>query len=214
MTLLSNTPPPLTLAVMAGGKSSRMGENKSFVQIGGKPMVEHVLERLTGLGDETILIANQPEPYAYLGLPTYADIYTEHGPLAGIYTAVFHANHPHVLIVATDMPHLNRSLLQYMISLRNEADLIVPRWQKFPEPLHAIYSKTCLPAIKEKLEARQLKITAFFGRVNVRFIERAEIERFDSDGRSFANINTPDELRDAERLQRSKDVDSEENWSI
>jgi molybdopterin-guanine dinucleotide biosynthesis protein A len=93
------------------------------------------------------------------------------------------------------MPWLNRDLLNYQISLRAEADIIVPRWQKFPEPLHAIYSKSCLPAIAENLQADRIKITGFFGKVTVRFIERDEIGQFDSDGRSFRNVNTPDDLK-------------------
>lgn len=189
---------------MAGGKSSRMGQNKSFVKIGERPLIEHVVKRVDGLGTETILITNQPDPYTYLGLPIFADIYPEHGPLAGIYTAVARAQQPHTLVVATDMPHLNRELLRYMIALRDSADVVVPRWERFPEPLHAIYSRTCLPAIQEKLEAGQLKITGFFGRVRVRFVEREEIARFDKDGRSFSNINTPDELDAAQKSDGSQ----------
>jgi molybdopterin-guanine dinucleotide biosynthesis protein A len=92
------------------------------------------------------------------------------------------------------MPWLNRPLLEYMVGLREAADVVVPRWDKFPEPLHAIYSKACLEPMREKLEAGMLKITAFYGRVSLRFVEREEIARFDPEGRSFVNVNTPDEL--------------------
>ncbi len=184
----------LTIAIQAGGKSSRMGVDKSFVPFLGRPMIEVVRDRVAGLGDEVILITNNPEPYAYLDLPMFGDIYPESGPLGGIYTAIHHASHPHTLVVACDMPWLNRPLLEYMVGLRETADIIVPRWEKFPEPLHAIYSKACLEPIREKLEAQQLKITAFFGRVRLRFVDRPEIERFDPEGRSFANVNTPDDL--------------------
>lgn len=185
---------PLSIAIMAGGKSSRMGTDKSFVLFQGQPMIERVLAQVADLGDELLLMTNHPAPYAYLGLPMFGDLFPDHGPLAGIYTAVTHAQHPHTLIVACDMPWLNRDLLRYLIDLRQTADLIVPRWDKYPEPLHAIYSKTCLEPMQEKLAAQQLKISGFFGRVRVRFVEREEIVRFDAHGRSFANINTPDEL--------------------
>ncbi|WP_374689630.1 molybdenum cofactor guanylyltransferase [Promineifilum sp.] len=184
----------LTIAIQAGGKSSRMGVDKSFVPFLGRPMIEVVRDRVAGLGDEVILITNNQEPYAYLDLPMFGDIYPDSGPLGGIYTAIHHASHPHTLVVACDMPWLNRPLLEYMVGLRETADIIVPRWEKFPEPLHAIYSKACLEPIREKLEAQQLKITAFFGRVRLRFVDRPEIERFDPEGRSFANVNTPDDL--------------------
>jgi len=92
------------------------------------------------------------------------------------------------------MPWLNRSLLKHMISLRQEADIIVPRWSEFPEPLHAIYHKVCLPPIEANLQAKRLKIIRFYDEVSVRYVEREEIKQFDSDGRSFANINTPQDL--------------------
>lgn len=176
-----------------------MGTDKSFVLFQGRPLIEVVLERVAGLGDQTILVTNKPADYAYLSLPMVGDIYPDNGPLGGIHTALHHAATPHTLVVACDMPWLNRELLAYMIDLRDEADIIVPRWDKFPEPLHAIYSKACLPPIEANLLEGRLKITGFFGRVAVRFVDRPEIERFDPDGRSFANVNTPDDLRDQAR---------------
>ena len=186
----------VTIAIMAGGKSSRMGTDKSFVLFQGRPMIEVIQERVTGLGDELILITNKPDDYAYLHLPMFGDVYPDHGSLGGIYTAVYYATHPHTLVVACDMPWLNRPLLEYMLRLRQTADVIVPRWQQYPEPLHAIYSKTCLAPIEENLRGQRLKITGFFGKVKVHFVEREVIARFDAGGRSFANINTPEELRE------------------
>ena len=188
----------LTVAIQAGGKSSRMGTDKSFVLFQGRPLIEVVREAVEGLGDELIIVTNKPDDYAHLGLPMVGDLYPETGPLGGIYTALHHATHPHLLTVACDMPWLNRPLLEYMAGLRSTADVIVPRWDKFPEPLHAVYSQACLEPIREKLEAQMYKITAFYGRVSLRFIDRAEIERFDPDGRSFINVNTAQDLAEEE----------------
>lgn len=189
---------PLTIAIQAGGKSSRMGTDKSFVPFRGRPLIATVIDAVAGLGDELILITNKPDEYAHLGLPMFGDLYPETGPLGGIYTAVYHATHPHVLTVACDMPWLNRPLLEYIVSLRETADVVVPRWDKFPEPLHAVYSKACLEPIKEKLDAQMYKITVFYGRVSLRFVSREEIEQFDPEGRSFVNVNTPEELAERE----------------
>jgi molybdenum cofactor guanylyltransferase len=188
---------PITTAVMAGGKSSRMGTDKAFVPLLGKPMVEHVLDRIAGLADETIIITNRPACFDYLGLPLYTDIYRERGPLGGLHTALRRANHPHVLIVACDMPWLNRSLLEYLLSLREAADAVIPRWIRHPEPLHAVYSRSCLGAIETNLQAERLKLADFFEQVRVRYVDRAELARFDPEGRSFANVNTPQELEAA-----------------
>ncbi len=188
----------LTVAIQAGGKSSRMGTDKSFVPFRGRPMIATVIDAVAGLGDELILITNKPDEYAHLGLPMFGDLYPETGPLGGIYTAIHAAAHPHVLTVACDMPWLNRPLLAYMASLRETADVVVPRWEKYPEPLHAVYSKACLEPIKEKLDAQMYKITVFYGRVSLRFVSREEIEQFDPEGKSFVNVNTPEELAERE----------------
>ena len=190
---------PITIAIQAGGQSSRMGKDKSFVPYNGRPMIETVLAHVADLGAETFIVTNNPEPYAYLGIETVGDIYPDHGPLGGIFTAVSHATHPHTLIVACDMPWLERPLLQYLISLRQSADVVVPLWDKFPEPLHAVYSKACLAPIEENLKAKQLKITRFYGQVSVRYVEREEIEQMGGNGRSFANINTPQDLTQAQK---------------
>lgn len=177
-----------------------MGTDKSFVPLLGKPLIEHVLERTEGLGDDTILITNSPDSYAYLDLPLYRDIHPGHGPLGGLHTALSHADHPHVLVVACDMPWLSRPLLAHMLSLRTTADVIIPRWQERPEPLHAIYSRACLEPVEKKLEADQLKLTSFYDLVLVRYLEPDEIIRLDPEGRSFANVNTPGDLTQASKL--------------
>jgi molybdopterin-guanine dinucleotide biosynthesis protein A len=190
---------PISVAIQAGGQSSRMGSDKSFVLFEGRPLIETVLAQVSDLGQELFIVTNNPEPYAYLGVPTVGDIYPDHGPLGGIFTAVSHAAYPHTLVVACDMPWLERPLLQYLISLRHTADVVVPLWDKFPEPLHALYSKACLPPIEANLQAQQLKITRFFGQVTVRYVKREEIEKAGGNGRSFANINTPQDLTQAQQ---------------
>jgi molybdopterin-guanine dinucleotide biosynthesis protein A len=184
----------LTVVIMAGGRSSRMGVDKSFVPFLGQPLINHVLERTAALGAETIIITNRPEDYAHLGLPLYSDIYRDKGPLGGFHAALTYARHPYVLIVACDMPWLQRPLLEHQIGLRQTADIIVPRWNKFPEPMHAVYSQNCLPHITRNLETDLLKLVAFYGRVTTRYIEPEEIAQFDPDGRSFRNVNTPEDL--------------------
>jgi molybdopterin-guanine dinucleotide biosynthesis protein A len=160
-------------------------------------MVEHVLDSVAGLGREQIIITNKPEDYAYLNLPMYGDIYLDKGPLGGFHSALSHATTPYILVVACDMPWLNRSLLEYMISIRETADIIVPRWEKYPEPLHAIYSQHCLEPITANLEADILKLTAFFGKVSLNFLDQKTIVQFDPTGQSFNNVNTPEDLERA-----------------
>jgi molybdopterin-guanine dinucleotide biosynthesis protein A len=187
----------LTTVIMAGGKSSRMGTDKSFVPLLGKLMIEYVLEAVAGLGEEQMLITNKQAEYAFLNLPMYGDIYPDMGPLGGFHSALSHAATPYILVVACDMPWLNRPLLEYMVSIRGSADIIVPRWEKYPEPLHAIYSQECLEPITANLDAGLLKLTAFFEKVRVNYLERETIAQYDPAGQSFRNVNTPEELERA-----------------
>jgi molybdopterin-guanine dinucleotide biosynthesis protein A len=190
----------LTVAINAGGKSSRMGTDKSFVPLLGKPMIEHVVERVSDLGQlETILITNKPELYAHLGLPMMSDALPDKGSLGGIYTALVNSRGEYTLCVACDMPFLNPALLRHMVALITpETDVIVTRVDGYPEGLHAIYSRRCVEPIRRKLEADRLKIIGFYQDVRVRTLDEAEWQPFDSRGLSFRNINTPDELRDAQ----------------
>ena len=186
---------------MAGGESSRMGTDKAFVEILGKPLIEHLLERVADVGqEETLLVTNRPDDYAYLGLPMYTDVLPGKGSLGGIYTAVYHSSSPHTLVVACDMPFVHPAMLRYMAGLRESYDVVVPRVKGYPQGLHAIYSKGCLGPIRERLEADRLKVIGFYGAVRVRTMDEDEYARFDARGLMFYNVNTPDELAEARRL--------------
>ncbi|HUS93942.1 MAG TPA: molybdenum cofactor guanylyltransferase [Patescibacteria group bacterium] len=190
--------PDLTVTIMAGGKSSRMGTDKSFVPFRGRPLIEHVLEKVNKLGNETIIITNNPAGYDYLGLPIFGDLYANLGPLGGLHSALHHAANPYILLVACDMPWLSRPLLTYLVSLRTTGDVVVPRWDKYPEPMHAVYRKSCLDSVESNLRTGNLKLISFYGEVSVRFVNRDEIEHFDPEGQSFANVNTPGDLESAQ----------------
>jgi molybdenum cofactor guanylyltransferase len=193
----------LTVAIMAGGKSSRMGTDKSFVELLGKPLIEHLLGQVGALGqDETLLITNRPNDYAHLGLPMYGDVLADKGSLGGIYTAIYRSRSENTLVVACDMPFVNSALLHYMIGLsdKGQFDVIVPRVDGYPEGLHAIYSKMCLSPIRERLVADRLKVMGFYEDVRVRYLDEPEYHPFDPRGLSFYNVNTPQELEAARRL--------------
>lgn len=191
-----------TLAIIAGGQSRRMGRDKAFVELGGKTLIERVIQRSADLGQaETILITNRPAAYQHLGLTMYADALPDKGVLGGIYTALLRAANPIVLVVACDMPFVNPDLLRFMIAqLDDDIDIVAPRVDGYPQGMHAIYRKTCLEPIHERLLADRLKIIGFYDRVHARYLDEADYAPFDADGRSFTNLNTPAELADAERL--------------
>ncbi len=191
----------ITVAILAGGHSSRMGTDKSFVPLLGKTMIEHVLERVSAVSSQIILITNKPDDYASLGPPMFTDIVPEKGSLGGLYSAVTCSTTPYTLCVACDMPFLNPALLNHLIALREGYDVIVPRINGFPEALHALYSKNCLEPMRERIEQNRLKAIGFYGNVRVRFVEESEVRPIDPDLRSFINVNTPEHLA---HLQQDK----------
>jgi molybdopterin-guanine dinucleotide biosynthesis protein A len=192
----------LTVAIVAGGQSSRMGTDKAFVQLNGRPLITHLLDRIAGLGQtETILITNHPADYAHLNLPMVSDVLPGKGSLGGIYTALHASQNSYTLALACDMPFVNPDLLRYLIRLAegDAFDVIVPTVEGYPQGLHAIYGRACQEPIRARLDADRLKVIGFYDEVRVRMVDEEEYGRVVPDGRSFFNVNTPEDLEQARR---------------
>ena len=199
---MSSSCDPFSLAIIVGGQSRRMGRDKAFVQLGGKSLIQRLLERTADLGQaETLLITNKPAAYAHLQLPMHGDALPGKGSLGGIYTALLNATSEFVLALACDMPFVNGDLLRFMIAQINmDIDIVVPRVDGYPQGLHAIYRKTCTQPIREQMEANRLKIIGFYGQMRVCYLDEADYFAFDPLALSFTNLNTPEELAEAQRL--------------
>ena len=191
----------ITIAIQAGGKSSRMGRDKAQIPLAGVPLVERVLALVQDLGDEVLITTNQPEPLRYLDTRLVADHVPGQGALPGLQTALDAARYDRVFVLACDMPFLNRGLLTYMINLETEADVVIPRWAQEWEPFHAIYRPdTCLPAIIAALQAGEKRMTSFLDRIQILAVDEDEIRKYDPKGLSFFNINTSADLQMAEEI--------------
>ncbi len=187
----------VTSIVLAGGKSLRLGRSKVLETIGGKSLIECVTERLGPLTNQLLIVTSGEQ----LDLPDagkaeiLVDLYPGKGPLAGIYTGLLASRSSHSIVVACDMPFLNAELLRYMVELSADFDAVIPRsGEGLVEPLHAIYSKSCLDIMKTQLERNQLEVYSFFSAVRVRYVERAECQRLDPPLLSFFNINYQSDL--------------------
>jgi molybdopterin-guanine dinucleotide biosynthesis protein A len=191
----------ISVAILAGGKSSRMGHDKAFAEVGGKAVIERIIERVDGLGDELVIVANRPRDYAHLGLPVHTDLIPGKSTLGGLYTAIARTRAPHTLVVGCDLPFLNPALLRYLIDLRPGHDVVIPlSRENYPQSMHAVYGKNCLEPIRRRLEADRLKAIGFFPDVRVREVRNEEIDRFDPERYSLFNVNTPEDLAEARRL--------------
>jgi len=184
----------VSAAVMAGGKSRRMGRDKAWIELGdGRPIVQHVVDVACRVADDVLIVAND-DRYETLGPRVVPDRYPDAGVLGGIATGVAAARHDRVLVVACDMPFLLPRVLRYLVEQAEGFDAVVPRIGGEHETLHALYTKACLPAMERALAAGQRRVISFFEDVRVRVIEADELRPFDLGLRSFTNVNTPEEL--------------------
>ncbi len=191
----------LTVVIQAGGRSSRMGEDKGLVPLAGRPMIEHVLTRVAGLGEETLITTNQPDDYAYLGLRMASDPQPGAGALPGLRTALQAAHGDTVLVLACDLPFVNRLLLEHMLAQCDDADVVVPRWEDTYQTLHAVYNrKRTLRAVEQALADGERRMISFYPQLRVHTVTPEVVRQYDPHGRSFFNVNTPEELAEAERL--------------
>ena len=196
----------LTVCIQAGGKSSRMGEDKALKTFLGRPLIQRVVDRLSSIADEVIVTTNRPEDYAFLNLPLFPDLKPGRGALGGLYTAIASAKYPLVAVVACDMPFASANLLEAesSILLDEEVDVVIAKSEEGYEPLHAVYRReTCLPAIESAIEADQWKVIAWFPQVKVRVLTASEVRRYDLLGLAFWNVNTPEEFVEAEKIAQS-----------
>jgi molybdopterin-guanine dinucleotide biosynthesis protein A len=186
--------------ILAGGKSRRMGRDKSQLILHGETLVARAIRLIGALTGDLILVTTAPDPFAGLDARLTGDVIPGGGALSGIHAGLSAARHEWSLVVACDMPFLNLDLLRYMASLAPGRAAVAPRWQDELETLHAFYSRECIPVIEPILKRGGGRIIEFYERVNVRYVEPDEITRFDPDGLSFFNVNSPEDWERARSL--------------
>jgi molybdopterin-guanine dinucleotide biosynthesis protein A len=198
-----------------------MGQDKALLTLNGRTLIQRVADALAPLCDELILVTNAPEKFSRWGLRITTDLFPNAGSLGGLYSGLTLAQHELAIAVACDMPFLNTELLRYLVSLADELDAVVPDLSEsstspsapLPQgegrvkakqidlhPLHAVYRHTCLAPIEAQLRAGDLRMIGFFARVRTRYVNRADVVRYDPTLRSFFNVNTPEEWALAKQL--------------
>ena len=191
--------------VLAGGKSRRLGRNKAVESVGEELLIERVINRISQVTSETVVVVAEESKATQLPLPPWvrstADLYPGTGSLGGIFTGLSAAQGRYGVVVACDMPFLNVDLFRFMLDLISDYDAVVPRLKGRPEPLHAVYSRSCLEPMEQRLMEGELKIAEVFDEMNVAFVEEDEISIFDPHYLSFFNINTQQDLEKAIALE-------------
>ncbi len=184
--------------VLAGGMSRRLGRTKAIETVGGERLIQRVLQRLSEVAGETLVVVADPGQAAAFGLPdevrAVVDVYPGGGSLGGIFSGLDSISQDWGVVAACDMPFVNIDLVRHMLSLRNDVDAVVPMLDGRPEPTHAAYSRSCLGPMERSLKAGDLRIVSFFDDVRVRYVSQDEVDTFDPEHLSFFNVNTQDDL--------------------
>lgn len=184
-----------------------MGVNKALLKISAQEtLIARVVNNLLPLSDDIVIVSNTPEYFADLGVRQTKDVYSGSGPLAGLHAGLKVAQNPWSLAVGCDMPLVDHRLVRFMVLLSQGHDAVVPRVRGELEPLHALYSKACIPAIEQRMEVGQRRVISFLPDVRVRYVEPREIAIFDPEGFSFFNANTPEEWHQLLELLSSLDA--------
>lgn len=190
----------MTGVILAGGKNTRMGENKAFLRIGGERLIDRTIRLFRSIFQEVIIVTATPLDYLDQEAVIVTDILPGKGALGGLYTGLFYSKDEHAFFSACDMPFLNGAFLEYMAQQAAGYDIVVPAPPDGLQPLHAIYARRCLPAIRARLDRNRLQIKEFYPGHHILKIPPEVLDTFDPEGHMFLNINTPEDL---ERLSLS-----------
>lgn len=185
----------ITGVIQAGGRSSRMGEDKGVVLLAGRPLVEHVLQRLQQVTDNIIIVTNNPTPYRFLNIQLIGDEIPGQGALSGLITALEASQTKIVALAGVDLPFMSPQVFHDLIArLERDVPLVLPeaagRWQ----PFHAVYRPAlCLPVLRERFMAGEQGVIAALARLNPIVVD------YNAAPEPFFNINTPEDLHRAQR---------------
>jgi len=186
--------------ILAGGRSSRMGQAKALLPFAGEPLIAHIVRSLKELFADVVVVVAPDQEIPALPVTLVRDEVAYQGPVSGIYHGLKAAKSDVSFVGSCDVPFLNRTLISYLCSQIRDHDVVVPYWEGRYQPLFAIYKKSVMPYLHAQLQRGELRPIFLFDKVRTRKIDEEEIRRFDPDGLSFLNMNTPEDYEAA--LQR------------
>lgn len=192
----------VTGVLLAGGKSRRMGEDKRYLAVGEQTLLERGLEVLQSIFCEVLVVIAQDSLPLRIDARVVRDLVPDCGSLGGLYTGLIQATTPYIFVAACDMPFLNQTVIAQFTNRRATADIVIAKLDDRLHPMHALYSKRCLPALEQMIRARQLKIQEIVSQssLRVRYVTEADLLTIDPSGHSFYNVNTMADLEAARSL--------------
>jgi molybdopterin-guanine dinucleotide biosynthesis protein A len=198
----SNRAHDVTGFILAGGESSRMGQDKAFLKFEGHTLLSRALD-LAGKVCDQVRIVGSSEKFAAFGT-VVEDSFSSRGPLGGIHAALKSSSTDLNLLLAVDMPFLNPEFLRYLLgqARATAAFATVPRCTGGWQPLCAVYRRDFADAAEGSLHAGRNKIDPLFAHVPIHVIEEAELLRLGFNPEIFRNLNTPEEFSQAQSKAR------------
>jgi molybdopterin-guanine dinucleotide biosynthesis protein A len=195
--------------ILAGGSSSRFGQDKGLLQLANKPLIKHVLDRIDNIVDEKLIVVSskaQVEKYLTVidaSVNVLVDKADVCGPLAGALAGFEEACGEYSLLLPCDTPLVSRDILLLLLELRINRNAVIPRWPSgYIEPLQAVYrTKPALEAARNALRAGELNVQAMVDRLrSIRYVSTLVLEQLDPELKTFLNINTPLDLKKTELM--------------
>jgi len=187
-------------AILAGGKSRRMGREKLLLPFRGSTVVQAISEALLPLVARLRLIGREPIP-SLPQLLAQPDLYPGLGPLSGIHAALATSEADRVLVVACDLPFVTTAFLRGLLeALSPELEAVVPCPGGEPVAVCALYRVSCLDRLASRLERRELAASSFASSLRARFLDDRDLSKFDPSGRCLLNLNTPSDYDKAREI--------------
>lgn len=186
----------VSLALLAGGMSTRMGEDKAFASFSGGTLLEWMRDRTAHLFPQVFVVTKDAFRFHDLGLPVVNDAIAEGGSAVGVYTAVLASPTERVICMACDMPFVPARLLRELAEKSEGYDVFVPKHGQYMQPLCAVYSKRTLDAYRKFILSGGRRIFDIYPDLNTGFLDVGD-GRFGDPDKIFANVNTPQELEAA-----------------
>jgi molybdopterin-guanine dinucleotide biosynthesis protein A len=185
---------PLSGLVLAGGASTRMGEDKALMFFEGRPLIGRVAERLALATDPLMVASGRTGRLGSIGFQEVVDFAPGCGPLGGLLAGLLASPHQLTAVVAVDMPLVSAELISFLASLHQDEDAVVPLGETGAEPLHAVYSRSAVPAMRRSLLEGRYGLRHLLSQLRVRQVAAAEWAHLDVDPRFAFNINRPGDL--------------------
>ena len=180
--------------ILAGGKSSRMGEDKGLKIFNEKPLVQTVIDQMQLVFNQLVIVSNNSD-YQQFGLEVIEDEVKNIGPAGGIYTALQHSKTDKNFIVSCDMPFITAEAIAFMLKNSNDLEIMLPERNGQLEPLFGVYSKKCLPKWKTLIDNDCIKLQNMVTNFDLKMIDVSEYNSFSE--KLFQNLNTPNEFKNA-----------------